>query len=164
MTAGLLATSLTLQLYPTPVETANSRSAVAEVEAGSAVNFRPLAHFAIHATQNIEAEFQDAKPKVVTDATYAFTPTWRRCVIRPESNGKAHVPGTGGEFGFLTLTWQSEPYSSVWQSQEPPGADWSEPWKAPLDVQAEDALLLRKQNGGFGPSAWNNSANCGKNG
>jgi hypothetical protein len=110
------------------------------------------------------ARLLDNHPQVVTDANYAFTPTWWRCSITPESGGKAHEPGTGGLFGFLSVTWHSEPYAHIWQSQQPPGADWSEPWKAPVYIQAQAALVLWKENEGFGPEAWHNSANCGKDG
>ncbi len=105
-------------------------------------------------------------PNAINDsgATNAFTPDWYRCVINPESGGNPNQPGTGGEFGFETSTWQSNPYAQVWQSQEPAGANWSLPWEAPLYIQAEAALILYTNNGGFGPTAWNNSANCGKSG
>jgi hypothetical protein len=88
-------------------------------------------------------------PQVITDANNAFTPDWRRCVITPESSGDFHV--TSGGYGILVSTWHAYGKSGV------PG-DYSP------QEQAEVALEIYHDNGGFGPVAWNNSANCGKDG
>lgn len=95
------------------------------------------------------AKLQASHPAVVTDANNAFTPTWRRCVIIPESSGRAHI--TSGLYGILVSTWHAYGRSGV------PG-DYS-----PAE-QAEVALKIYHDNNGFGPGAWNNSANCGKDG
>ncbi|MGH7239450.1 MAG: hypothetical protein ACREHG_05205, partial [Candidatus Saccharimonadales bacterium] len=84
-----------------------------------------------------------------TDSTNAFTPDWWRCVITPESSG--NFDDTSGGFGILVQTWHEYGMSGV------PG-DYSP------QIQASVALRIYHDNGGFGPSAWNNTAHCGKDG
>lgn len=84
-----------------------------------------------------------------SDATNAFTPDWWRCVITPESSG--NFDDTSGGFGILVQTWHEYGMSGV------PG-DYSP------QTQASVALRIYQDNGGFGPSAWNNTAHCGKDG
>lgn len=83
------------------------------------------------------------------NATDAFTADWWRCVIKPESGGRAHV--TSGLYGILDSTWHAYHMSGH------PG-DYS-----PV-VQEKIALEIYAANGGFGPVAWNNTAHCGKGG
>jgi len=85
----------------------------------------------------------------VTNANNAFTPDWWRCVITPESSG--NFDDTSGGYGILISTWHAYGMSGV-------------PGDYPRQEQAKVALEIYDDNGGFGPGAWNNSANCGKDG
>ena len=100
-------------------------------------------------TTTLPPAVQPSSSSTGSDGSNAFTASWYRCVINPESGGNFN--DTSGGYGILVSTWGSYGMSGV-PGQYSPG------------VQASVALRIFAANGGFGPGAWNNSAGCGKGG
>lgn len=100
---------------------------------------------------NRELASQNVHPHVMhgNNSTDAFTPSWWRCVIRPESSGNFN--DESGAYGILISTWHALGMRGV-------------PGDYPPVTQARVALKIYHDNGGFGPGAWNNTAHCGKQG
>jgi muramidase (phage lysozyme) len=132
---------------PTPTPTANSAPSATSIPSATVSPHSSASAPLPHTSHVAGTETLGIIPG--SNATDAFTADWWRCVITPESGGRAYV--TSGLYGILDSTWHAYHMSGH------PG-DY-----APA-IQEKVALEIYAANGGFGPVAWNNTAHCGKGG
>ncbi|HWB39395.1 MAG TPA: hypothetical protein VG604_04145 [Candidatus Saccharimonadales bacterium] len=120
LTTGLLATSLTLQLYPTPVDAATPTSArvnATSVEAAEEANnilpraalevtpadWQPIQHLATVAINHVHAEFQDSEPHPINPNLYD---AWTKVAVCEEGGW---VGSSGSAFpnslGIRAANW-----------------------------------------------------------
>ena len=130
---------------------AQQAAQAAATQQANALRAAPVSTYTPPTAAPVQSGYVPSAPSPITSGTSsgAFTATWWRCVINPESGGNFN--DTSGGYGILVSTWHSYGMSGV------PG-DYSQSAQAGVAMQIYDA------NGGFGPGAWNNAANCGKGG